>query len=168
MSAADDILDLMLKEPKSSLDSAVVALLLKSLQAGNTALQNDIRALREENALTFNSISVRVNKVEEVCTKFEVLKGGLVNEKALLEAKIDVVETAKSEDGKIIEMLNEISVKLSTLEDKFKIFDFSWCKIKRVMIENRWLLGAVTTVSGVLFLILLEVTIGRLKDFGII
>lgn len=123
------------------------------------------RPMREtcqrDNEIKFSDLFDRMNDAEETCNTFEATRECLVTGEKLAQTEGKVIKIAQTKN-------DELLIEVQKINDKLAILDFSWKTIKRCLIENKIISAIILTITGSIFLTLIEVTIGRLHDFGII
>lgn len=116
---------------------------------------------QQDNETKFSDLFDRMNNTEKTCNQLETTSHSMVTKENLAKTEGNVMKVAQSKD-------DEILLEIQKINDKLAILDFSWKTIKRCLIENKIISAIILTITGSIFLTLIEVTIGRLHDFGII
>jgi len=183
--AADNAAKKMQEDRTTATDSATVALLFTSLQTsirdlngkfdsmkdsqvGWDRCQSMRAACRLECEKNFDDIYPRLRKVETLCEVIDTEHNSLASKTDLMTSEGSVIKKAKDDDGKIMARLDKIDETLVKMQQKSMIFDFTWCHVRNYIIKNRWIQATIAALSLSLLTLIVEVTLGRLKDFGFI
>jgi chromosome segregation ATPase len=199
MSAIDEMMKAMEKEPTRPLDSAAFMLLFKTLLDNDTGLKNDMLGLRGDYQILNNKfddvakqlvgwprcqqmreqcqremnnkldkMEPRLRNVETCLSVLNTEQEVLVSESELLKSEGKVISVAEKKDNAIITRLDKLDADVGEIKKKIDSMDWKWNTVKDYILKNRWVQITIAGISTTLGAILIEVTIGRLKDFGII
>jgi chromosome segregation ATPase len=110
----------------------------------------------------------RLRNVEQSLSVLNTEQEVLVSESELLKSEGKVISVAESKDNAIITRLDKLDTDVEEIKKKIDGINWKWDTIKEYIVKNRWVQVTIAGLSTTLGAILIEVTIGRMKDFGII
>lgn len=116
----------------------------------------------------FEDMEPRLRHVEQYLNVLNTEQEVLVSESELLKSEGKVISVAEKKDNAIITRLDKLDADVGEIKKKIDNMDWKWNTVKEYILNNRWVQVTIAGISTTLAAILIEVTIGRLKDFGII